>query len=85
MIFGRTEDLSEGGLGLYTAQQLEIEEAVQMEFELPFARSAAKLVGIVKNNINGTYGVEFHNLPPGLRKELNRACQALSSLQGRPN
>src|SRR5579864_3868695 len=83
MIFGRTDNLSEGGLGFYAAQQLEINETVQIEFELPSARSAARLSGVVRNKIDGTYGVEFLDLPPGRRKELLRACEDLSSLQGR--
>jgi c-di-GMP-binding flagellar brake protein YcgR len=83
MMFGRTDNLSECGLALYTPQELKIDEPIQLELEVPASKTSLKLAGKVKNNINGAYGVEFVDMFPRQRQELIRACEALATVQGK--
>ena len=83
MMFGRTDNISEAGLALYAPQELQIDEAIQLELEVPGAKTPVKLGGKVKNNLNGAYGVEFIDIYPRQRQELVRACEALASVQGK--
>jgi len=82
MMFGRTDNLSEAGLALYTPQELQIEETIQLELEVPASKTPVKLTGKVKNNIHGAYGVEFLDMFPRQRQELIKACEALAAVQG---
>jgi len=83
MIFGQLDNLSEGGLGLYSPQALELNEKVELELQLPSSRSSTKLVGTVRNSDNGHYGIEFCDVSLPQKEELARVCRSLSSIQGR--
>lgn len=83
MIFGQLDDLSEGGLGLYSPQMLEVNETVELEFQIPASKSSIKFLGTVRNVSDGRYGIEFRELGVPEKEELARACRALSTLQGR--
>jgi PilZ domain-containing protein len=83
MIFGQVDNVSEGGMGLYSPQALEINETVEIELQFPMSNSSTKFLGTVRNASNGHYGIEFCELALPQREELLRACRALSTLQGR--
>jgi len=76
MIFGRTDNLSEGGLAFFSPQELNVDEKIQLEFELPTTRTPLKVEGVVVRN-NGAYGVAFQEMYARQRQELQRAFEAL--------
>ncbi len=78
MSFGRIRGISEGGLSFSCAQSLQIGAQIEVEFELPVAKSAVRLLAIVRSHKGDTYGVEF--CEPGIRQRqgLIVACNALS-------
>ena len=81
MVFGRLRKISEGGLAFTCRQSLNIDDQVELEFELPVAKSAVRLQAIVRSSRGDTYGVEFCD--PGARQKqgLMVACNALSLRQ----
>lgn len=83
MIFGQVDDVSEGGLGLYSQQTLQINEKVEIELQFPMSKSSTKLLGTVRNASDGRYGIEFCDLAIQQKEELARACRSLSGFQGR--
>jgi hypothetical protein len=84
MIFGRTDNLCEGGLAFYSPQELSIDEQIQLEFELPSVKAPVKVVGVVRSTANGAYGVEFREMYARQRQDLVRAFEALTLIPARP-
>ena len=80
MIFGRIDNMSEGGLAICSPMELQIDETILMEFELPMTKSAMKLSGIIRSSSKGSYGVEFSDLYPRQRLELLRAFKILTPI-----
>jgi len=83
MSFGQVDDLSEGGLGLYCPQALDVNETVEIEFQIPASKSSLRFLGTVRNASDGRYGIEFRDLGVSEKEELARACRTLSTVQGR--
>jgi hypothetical protein len=82
MCLGQSDNLSEGGMGFYCPQPLEMNERVDIELELPGIKFPVKLSGIVRSYVNEVYGVEFGEMGTRQREEIMRACAALAKLQG---
>jgi hypothetical protein len=83
MSFGQVDDLSEGGLGMYCHQALDVNETVEIEFQIPASKSSLRFLGTVRNSGDGRYGIEFSDLGAHEKEELARACRTLSNVQGR--
>ena len=82
LCLGTSDNLSEGGMGFYCPQALEIGERVDIELELPAAKFPVKLTGTVRSFVNEIYGVEFCAIGAKQKEEIARACKALSMFQG---
>ena len=82
LCLGHSDNLSEGGMGFYCPQALEMNERIDIELELPGAKFAIKISGIVRCHVNEIYGVEFCAVGPRQKEEIMRACKALSVFQG---
>ena len=81
MVHGRGNDISENGMALFVAHQLEVGDRLEVEFTLPYSRQPLR-VGITIRNKNGyRYGVEFMTLSVPQREEVLRLCKALTLLQ----
>jgi len=81
MIFGQVDNVSEGGMGLYSPQALEVNEKVEIELQFPASQSSTKFTGTVRNANNGHYGIEFCEVAMPQKEELVRACSTLSRSQ----
>ena len=83
LALGHTDNLSEGGMGFYCPQPLEMGEKVDLELELPGVKFPVKITAVVRSYIHEIYGVEFSEIGTRQRDEIIRACAALAKYQGR--
>ncbi|HLG77312.1 MAG TPA: PilZ domain-containing protein [Ktedonobacteraceae bacterium] len=82
LCLGYSDNLSEGGMGFYCPQALEMNERIDIELELPAAKFPVKISGFVRSYVNEVYGVEFCDMGARQKDEILRACRALAQLQG---
>jgi hypothetical protein len=81
VVHGRGNDISENGMALFVAHEMEVGQRLEVEFTLPYSRQPLR-VGIAVRNRNGyRYGVEFLTLSVPQRDEILRLCKALTLLQ----
>lgn len=81
VVHGRGNDISENGMAMFVACELEINQRLEVEFTLPYSRQPLR-VGIAVRNRNGyRYGVEFLTLNAPQKEEISRLCKALTLLQ----
>lgn len=81
MLFGRADDIGEGGLFLVAAIQLKANDVIDLEFTLPYSSEPLRLRGLVRNRQGYGYGIEFLNPSEAERQQLLRMCQVLSILR----
>ncbi len=76
--FARAHDISCGGMALYVPLDLNLEEVIKINFELPNSRVQFVVSGVVKNRNGFRYGVEFVQLTSEQSKELERVLAILA-------
>lgn len=81
MVHGRGNDISENGMALFVAQDLQLEQRLEVEFTLPYSRQPLRVRIAVRNRNGYRYGVEFVNLSLPQQQEISRLCKALTLLQ----
>ncbi len=80
-IHGRGNDISETGMALFVAHELQVGDRLEVEFTLPYSHQPLR-AGIAVRNRNGyRYGVEFLTLSGPQREEILRLCKALTLIQ----
>ena len=79
--FGRGNDLSEGGMAIFLAQDLAIGSKIRLTLTLPLAERAVTCQAVVRSRNSYRYGVEFAELAPLDREFLSRTCRSLSLMQ----
>lgn len=67
---GHCRDLSEAGMGLLLATEMNIGEVVGLSFSLPGSATGWELRGVVRYRRGYHYGFEFLSLTPGQRESL---------------
>jgi uncharacterized protein (TIGR02266 family) len=78
-----TRDINEGGVFIETTEPQELGTAVAMQFHLAGADEPVKTSGIVVRVSDGSdggtagMGVEFENLPPDAREQIDRMIKSL--------
>ena len=77
---GMAHNISEGGMALFSVNELLEGEAITLEFALPYGRRLS-LNGIIRNRDRFEYGVEFVRPSAADREELMRTCRALSLIR----
>jgi len=80
LIHARSADISEHGLAFFAPLELELKEAVELEFTLPYSRHPQRCAAMVRNRSGYRYGVEFEHLSATARQAMARACTALALL-----
>jgi c-di-GMP-binding flagellar brake protein YcgR len=75
---GRSHDLSEQGMAIYIPVELELGQAVQIEFTIPETNQRLGVNAAVRNSSGFRCGVEFRDLTPIDQAALHRHCEALS-------
>jgi hypothetical protein len=52
-------DISEGGMGLISPYEVELDETVELEFSLPGATAPLKLLATIRSKVGFRLGCEF--------------------------
>lgn len=79
LLRGRSTDISQSGMGVTLSGDLELGQAVNMEFSLPFTREPLHLRAVVRRRNGLNYGVEFLTLSPQQRAAIERLCEPLTT------
>jgi hypothetical protein len=74
-VHGRGSDLSEGGMAVYAAAEVNEGMHVNVEFALPYSRRVLWVEAIVRNKQGYRYGLEFLTLSSSQREEIKKLCQ----------
>ncbi len=81
MLWGRTSELGEDGLGATLSGALLLGEVVSVEFALPIAPHVMKLKAVVRRSEGLRCGFEFLVVTEAQRLALRQACVVLSNAQ----
>ena len=80
-VYGRGNDVAEGGMAAYISMEMAIGARIKMEVQLPYSQLPMKIVATVRNRHGFRYGLEFTTVSDQDRETLRRACHALSLVQ----
>jgi c-di-GMP-binding flagellar brake protein YcgR len=80
-VYGRGNDIAEGGMAAYVSMEMAIGSRVKMEVQLPYSAQPLKIVATVRNKHGFRYGLEFTEVSDKDREIIRRACHALSLVQ----
>ncbi len=81
VVHGRGNDISENGMAMFVAHDLEVGTRAEVEFTLPYSRQPLRVGATLRNRNGYRYGVEFMTLSPPQHAEILRLCKALTLLQ----
>lgn len=81
VVHGRGNDISENGLALFVAHELEVGQRMEVEFTLPYSRQPLRVRIAIRNRNGYRYGAEFLTLSTPQQHEISRLCKALTLLQ----
>ena len=79
LLWGRTNELGQDGIGATLTEALQVGEVVSMEFPIPVAPYRMKVRAIVRYARGLRCGFEFLILSEDLRETLRRTCELLST------
>jgi hypothetical protein len=77
VLYGRTKDLGEGGLGATIPGNIEIGEIAEVEFQLPLHSEPLRLQAEVRYRQGFQYGFRFIHIPENQRAMIRRATRDL--------
>lgn len=80
-VYGRGNDIAEGGMAAYVSMEMAVGSRVKMEVQLPYSQQPLKIVATVRNRHGFRYGMEFTTVSDQDREIIKRACHALSLVQ----
>ncbi len=80
-IHGRGNDISETGMALFVAHELQVGARLEIEFTLPYSRHPMRAGIAIRNRTGYRYGAEFLTLSAPQREEILRLCKALTLIQ----
>jgi c-di-GMP-binding flagellar brake protein YcgR len=80
-VYGRGNDIAEGGMAAYVSMEMAIGSRIKMEVQLPYSAQPLKIVATVRNKHGVRYGLEFTEVSDKDREIIRRACHALSLVQ----
>jgi hypothetical protein len=81
LFHGRGEDISEFGMAMFVAAELEVGDVVQFDFVLPYRQQKLLVKATVRNRKGFRYGVEFISTTDQDRHAITSACRVLGILQ----
>ncbi len=79
MLWGRTSELGQDGVGATLTGELSPGEVVSMEFPIPVSPHLVKIRGIVRYRQGLHCGFEFLIMTEDQRQTLARVCEMLAS------
>ena len=77
---GRSNDISEGGIGAFLPASLNIGQMCALQFKLP-GGEPMEVTGRVRTRSSFRYGFEFATLSSQQREQIKRACETLAAMQ----
>jgi c-di-GMP-binding flagellar brake protein YcgR len=77
LLNGRSNDISENGLGAAIPGELAMDEVIHLEFFIPLHKHVMKLRAAVKRRDGYHYGLEFLTLSAAQRAAIHKLCQSL--------
>ncbi len=77
-VHGRGSDVSEGGMAVYAAAEVEEGQHVTVEFTMPYSRKQLVIEAVVRNKQGYRYGLEFLALSSTQRGDIKKLCQTAS-------
>lgn len=77
---GKMRDISLGGLGAVLDPPVGVGQRLWMEFRLPQATAAMRLLCKVRHNYGERFGFQFLNITPEQRDEIRQSCQGLANV-----
>jgi hypothetical protein len=80
--YGRANDVGEGGMCLYIAQELKLGSVITLSLTLPYSERPISCKVVVRNRDSFKYGVEFKELGKIDREILLETCRKLGVVQG---
>jgi c-di-GMP-binding flagellar brake protein YcgR len=73
--FARGFDVSEGGMAIFSAVELQSGDHVDVEFSLPRSRMPLLIKSVVRNREGYRFGLEFLTLSHSQRLDIVRLCE----------
>ncbi len=77
---GTMRDISLGGLGAVLDPAVGVGQRLWVEFRLPEAATAMRLLCKVRHDYGERFGFQFLNITPGQRDEIRQSCQGLPNV-----
>ncbi len=77
VLYGRTKDLGEGGLGATIPGNIEISQIAEVEFQLPLHNEPLRLKAEVRYRQGFQYGFRFLHITEDQRAMIRRATRDL--------
>jgi len=74
---GKMRDISLGGVGGMLEEAVGIGQRLWLEFRLPKATDAMRLLSKVRHGSERRFGFQFLNISPEQREAIRQACQEL--------
>ncbi|HYL92357.1 MAG TPA: PilZ domain-containing protein [Alphaproteobacteria bacterium] len=75
--FGRANTLSYGGLGAYVPCSIHVGESVLIDLIFPGSTKEVRVKAVVRSCEGFRYGLEFTELPEGVRSTISKVCENL--------
>jgi len=75
----RSFDISEGGIGLMSPYELELDQEVDLEFSLPETIAPLKLRAVIRSKVGFRLGCEFISPTDAQKQEIVRYGKAFQS------
>lgn len=77
---GKMRDISLGGVGAILDPPVGVGQRLWLEFLLPQAASAMRLLCKVRHNYGERFGFQFLNITPEQREQIRQCCQGLANM-----
>ncbi len=75
---GKTRDISLGGLGAFLEPPVAVGQKVWLEFRLPHAAEAIRVLSKVRHDYGERFGFQFLNISAEQQDQIRQACQGLT-------
>ncbi len=77
---GTMRDISLGGVGAVLDPPVGVGQRLWVEFRLPQAASALRLLCKIRHNYGERFGLQFLNITPEQRDDIRQSCQGLPNV-----
>jgi c-di-GMP-binding flagellar brake protein YcgR len=77
VLYGRTKNINEGGMAATIAGDMNLEEIVQLQFQLPETRGPITIHAEVRYHQGSQYGFKFINITDQQSEAIRRAVRKL--------